>query len=141
MTVIAGAWTDRYGTMLIMHVPVHYGRCRNINLSLCINGVTKYYLYNRAVFRYRCRRASHTRRLSVVHQLVPKDHLSSAIALGSASFNLARFIGPPGWNYYSGLGADDDCNRDWHVFVILLWFAAWGGEKRVQNEGSLRLVS
>ena len=35
-------------------VPVHYGRCRNINLSLCTNRVTKYYLYNRSVFCYWC---------------------------------------------------------------------------------------
>ncbi len=33
-------------------------------------------------------------RMAIVHALVPKDHLASAIALGSATFNVARFLGP-----------------------------------------------
>lgn len=33
-------------------------------------------------------------RMAIVHSLVPKDHLAAAIALGSATFNIARFIGP-----------------------------------------------
>ena len=33
-------------------------------------------------------------RLSIVHSLVPRQHLTSAIALGSATFNASRFVGP-----------------------------------------------
>lgn len=33
-------------------------------------------------------------RMSVVHSLVPPEDLSAAVALGSTSFNLARFLGP-----------------------------------------------
>jgi predicted MFS family arabinose efflux permease len=33
-------------------------------------------------------------RMAIVHSLVQKDHLTSAIALGSATFNVARFVGP-----------------------------------------------
>ena len=33
-------------------------------------------------------------RMALVHALVPKEDLSAAIALGSATFNAARFIGP-----------------------------------------------
>ncbi|MEX2455646.1 MAG: MFS transporter [Rhodospirillaceae bacterium] len=33
-------------------------------------------------------------RMAIVHALVPKDHLASAIALNSATFNVARFLGP-----------------------------------------------
>lgn len=33
-------------------------------------------------------------RMALVHALVPKEDLSAAIALGSATFNAARFVGP-----------------------------------------------
>jgi MFS family permease len=47
-------------------------------------------------------------RMALVHALVPKQDLSAAIALGSASFNAARFVGPAiagGLLVWAGTGA------------------------------------
>ena len=33
-------------------------------------------------------------RISIVHQLVPKEDLAAAIAVNSATYNFARFLGP-----------------------------------------------
>ena len=47
-------------------------------------------------------------RMALVHALVPKQDLSAAIALGSATFNAARFVGPAiagGLLVWTGTGA------------------------------------
>lgn len=47
-------------------------------------------------------------RMALVHALVPKQDLSAAIALGSATFNAARFVGPAiagGLLIWAGTGA------------------------------------
>ena len=47
-------------------------------------------------------------RMALVHALVPKQDLSAAIALGSATFNAARFVGPAiagGLLVWAGTGA------------------------------------
>ena len=39
-------------------------------------------------------RVGQTARISIVHQLVPKEDLAAAIAVNSATYNFARFLGP-----------------------------------------------
>ena len=101
MTVIAGAWTDRYSTMLIMRMCQSIMVAAGILISIfaLTGSLNIIYIIVLSFVIGAAEAVTLPARLSVVHQLVPKDHLSSAIALGSASFNLARFIGPTSYQY------------------------------------------
>ena len=96
MTVIAGAWTDRYSTMLIMRMSQSIMVAAGILISIfaLTGSLNIIYIIVLSFVIGAAEAVTVPARLSVVHQLVPRDQLSSAIALGSASFNLARFIGP-----------------------------------------------
>ena len=142
MTVIAGAWTDRYSTMLIMRI------CQSIMVAAGIlisvfaltESLNIIYIIVLSFVIGAAEAVTVPARLSVVHQLVPKDHLSSAIALGSASFNLARFIGPAlAGIIIQVMGVPMTIVIATGMFLLFYCgLLALGPGEKVQNEGSLR---
>ena len=142
MTVIAGAWTDRYSTMLIMRM------CQSIMVAAGIlisvfaltESLNIIYIIVLSFVIGAAEAVTVPARLSVVHQLVPKDHLSSAIALGSASFNLARFIGPAlAGIIIQVMGVAMTIVIATGMFLLFYFgLLALGPGEKVQNEGSLR---
>ncbi|MDG2033737.1 MAG: MFS transporter [Rhodospirillales bacterium] len=96
MTLIAGAWTDRYGSMMIMRM------CQSIMIAAGVlisifaltGSLNILYIIVLSFIIGGAEAVTVPARLSIVHYLVPKNQLSSAVALSSASFNLARFVGP-----------------------------------------------
>ena len=142
MTVIAGAWTDRHSTMLIMRM------CQSIMVAAGIlisvfaltGSLNIIYIIVLSFVIGAAEAVTVPARLSVVHQLVPKEHLSSAIALGSASFNLARFIGPAlAGIIIQVMGVPMTIVIATGMFLLFYFgLLALGPGEKVQNEGSLR---
>ena len=96
MTIIAGVWSDRVGHLWIMKMSqllVVAGVI--ITALLALTGLLNLSLIIAlSVIVGTGEAMTIPARMSLVHDLVPKTDLSAAIALNSATYNLARFLGP-----------------------------------------------
>ena len=96
LTVFAGAMADRFGIMRLIRI--------NLTLVLLLAGmlgvlvianlVTVELLLVVAFLAGSAESLGQPARLAIVNALVSRHDLSSAIALGSASFNASRIVGP-----------------------------------------------
>lgn len=96
MTLIAGAWADRFGYLRIMkmgQVLLVVGGVITATLAL-IGSLNISSIITLSVIVGAAEAMTIPARMSFVHDLVPKADLSAAIALNSATYNLARFLGP-----------------------------------------------
>ena len=96
MTIIAGAWADRIGHLRIMkmsQVLVVAGGIITAILAL-LGLLNIYFIILLSVVVGASEAMTIPARMSFVHHLVPKTDLSAAIALNSATYNFARFLGP-----------------------------------------------
>ena len=96
MTIIAGAWADRIGYLRIMKIGqalVVVGGIITAILALS-SLLNIYFIVVLSVVVGAAEAMTVPSRMSFVHHLVPKADLSAAIALNSATYNLARFLGP-----------------------------------------------
>jgi MFS family permease len=96
LTILAGAFADRFGFMRIIRISqVCASLLTGLLAGLVIAGlITIEILLVITVFLGAAESLGQPARMSVVNSLVLKRDLSSAIALGSASFNASRIIGP-----------------------------------------------
>jgi MFS family permease len=96
MTIIAGAWADRIGYLKIIKMSqmlVVAGG--TITAILALAGILNiYFIIILSVVVGSAEAMTVPARMSLVHHLVPKADLSAAIALNSATYNFARFLGP-----------------------------------------------
>ena len=96
LTIFAGAITDRFGYMRIIRWSLFVVTI----LSALLGGlvltklVTVELLLLIALVAGSAESLGQPARLAIVNALVPKQDLSSAIALGSMSFNASRIVGP-----------------------------------------------
>ena len=96
LTIFAGAITDRFGYMRI----IRYSLVVVILLSALLgalvltHAITVELLLVIALVSGSAESLGQPARLAIVNALVPKYDLSSAIALGSTSFNASRIVGP-----------------------------------------------
>ncbi|MFT5448771.1 MAG: MFS family permease [Gammaproteobacteria bacterium] len=92
----AGVLADRVDRLKIMRVSQILSMAQAGLLALlAINGtITIWMLFALVLANGVISSVNQPARLAVISSLVPRAHLSSAIALNSISFNLARFIGP-----------------------------------------------
>ena len=96
MSIIAGAWADRLGCLRVMkisQVVVVAGSIITAALALT-DTLNIYSILALSVIVGAAEAVTIPARMSFIHQLVPKADLSAAIALNSATYNLARFLGP-----------------------------------------------
>jgi MFS family permease len=96
LTIFAGAITDRFGFMRIIRgsllaVILLSGLLGTLVLT---KAITVELLLVIALLTGSAESMSQPARLAIVNALVPKYDLSSAIALGSTSFNASRIVGP-----------------------------------------------
>jgi len=96
LTVFAGALSDRVGSMRIIRVSIMLTALLAglLGLLTITNLVTIELLILIAFLKGCADSLGQPARLSIINALVPKRDLSSAIALGSTSFNASRIIGP-----------------------------------------------
>jgi MFS family permease len=96
MTIIAGAWADRWGYLRIMKLSQMMVAAGGIATAiLALTGLLNiYFIVLFSVIVGTAEAVTIPARMSFLHHLVPKADLSAAIALNSATFNLARFLGP-----------------------------------------------
>ena len=96
MTIIAGAWTDRYGSIVIMRM------CQSIMVAVGIlvsvfaftESLNVIFIIVLSLVIGTAEAVTIPARMVLMHHLVPKEDLSAAIALNTATFNFARFLGP-----------------------------------------------
>jgi MFS family permease len=96
LTPVAGAAADRFGTMRIIRASLLLSCILPFVLGLLTISqvVTIEMLLIIALVNGCAESFGQPARLSVINALVPKHDLSSAIALGSTSFNASRIVGP-----------------------------------------------
>ena len=96
MTIIAGVWADRLGSLRIMKISQFLMAAGGIIAAiLALSDLLDiYFIILLSVLIGSADATTTPARISFVHHLVPKDDLSAAIALNSATYNLARFLGP-----------------------------------------------
>ncbi len=96
LTPVAGAAADRFGTMRIIRASLLLSSILPFVLGLLTISqvVTIEMLLIIALVNGCAESFGQPARLSVINALVPKHDLSSAIALGSTSFNASRIVGP-----------------------------------------------
>ena len=139
MTVIAGAWTDRHGCMLIMRISQSIMVAAGVLISIfgLTGSLNIIYIIVLSFIIGTAEAVTVPARLSIVHQLVPRNHLSSAIALSSASFNLARFVGPAVAGFFIHVwGVPMTISIATGMFVIFYFgLLALGPGEKIQNEG------
>jgi MFS family permease len=110
LTVFAGALSDRVGSMRIIRVSIMLTALLAglLGVLTITNLVTIELLILIAFLKGCADSLGQPARLSIINALVPKRDLSSAIALGSTSFNASRIIGPAiagGLIAYTGTGS------------------------------------
>jgi MFS family permease len=96
LSIVAGAIADRVGYLRVVRVSQFLSFAVGALLStLVFTGTVTIHmvLVLTAVFGT-LETMSTPSRISIVNALVAKEHLSSAIALGSATFNASRILGP-----------------------------------------------
>lgn len=96
MTILAGAWADRFGNLVLLRMSQGFVVAGAVLTAvLAFNGALNIILIVALSLFVGIAEATTTpARLSFVNHLVPKEDLSAAIAVNSATFNLARFLGP-----------------------------------------------
>ena len=96
MSIVAGAWADKFGYLPIMRlsqaVMVLAGIIITVLAFLDVLQINSIVLLTLIIGTSEA--ITQPARISIVHHLVPKEDLSAAIALNSATYNLARFLGP-----------------------------------------------
>lgn len=106
----AGVLADRVNRLKIMRISQILSMAQAIALAaLALSGViTIWMLFALVLINGVISSVNQPARLAVISSLVPRAHMSSAIALNSISFNLARFVGPAtagGLILFVGVGA------------------------------------
>lgn len=96
LIILAGAIADRFGFMRIIRASQIIATLLTGLLAALVifNVITIHILVVITMFFGGAESLGQPARMSVVNALVPKRDLSSAIALGSASFNASRIVGP-----------------------------------------------
>lgn len=96
LTILAGAFADRFGFMRIIRASQIFAAILTTLLAslVILQMITIEILLVITMFFGAAESLGQPARMSIVHALVPKRDLSSAIALGSASFNASRIVGP-----------------------------------------------
>jgi MFS family permease len=96
LAIVAGAISDRFGFMTIIRLSQISAAILAIVFSaLILSGWINIYIALVLTFIFGAVESmGQPARMSAVHALVAQRDLSSAIALGSASFNASRIIGP-----------------------------------------------
>ena len=96
MTIIGGVWADRLGYLRIMKISQYLMVAGGIGTAiLALSDLLNiYFIIILSVVIGSADATAIPARMSFVHRLVPKADLSAAIALNSATYNLARFLGP-----------------------------------------------
>ena len=96
ISIFAGAIADRVGFMRVIRISqIATAAVTALFAALTLTGLITIELVLVLALLYGSLEALSTpARMSVVHSLVPREDLSAGIALGSATFNGARFIGP-----------------------------------------------
>ena len=96
MTIIAGVWADRFGYLLLMRMSqalVVAGGVLTAVLALT-DSLNIIFIVALSLVVGAAEATTIPARMSFVHHLVPRADLPAAIALNSATYNLARFLGP-----------------------------------------------
>lgn len=95
-SIIAGAVADRVGYLRVIRVSqLATGCIAAIFAALTLTGlITIEMVLALTILLGSTEALSTPARMSLVHSLVPRRDLSAAIALGSATFNAARLVGP-----------------------------------------------
>jgi MFS family permease len=96
LTILAGAFADRFGFMRIIRISQISAALFTAVLAalVILKLITIEILLVITMFLGAAESLGQPARMSIVNALVPKRDLASAIALGSASFNASRIIGP-----------------------------------------------
>ena len=96
LTIFAGAITDRFGFMRIIRgsLLMVIALSGLLGSLVITKAITVELLLAIALLTGSAESMSQPARLAIVNALVPKYDLSSAIALGSTSFNASRIVGP-----------------------------------------------
>lgn len=96
LTIFAGAAADRFGSMRIIRLSLLLTALLATFLGVLIitDQITIHLLLVIAFLKGCTESFGQPARLSIINALVSKRDLSSAIALGSTSFNASRIIGP-----------------------------------------------
>lgn len=96
LTILAGAFADRFGFMRIIRLSLISAAVLTALLSalVLLNLITIHILLVITMFFGAAESIGQPARMSIVNALVAKRDLASAIALGSASFNASRIVGP-----------------------------------------------
>jgi MFS family permease len=96
LTILAGAFADRFGFMRIIRISQISAALFTAVLATLVIAklITIEILLVITMFLGAAESLGQPARMSIVNALVPKRDLASAIALGSASFNASRIIGP-----------------------------------------------
>jgi MFS family permease len=96
LTIFAGAAADRFGSMRIIRLSLILTAVLAAILGALIlsDHITIHLLLVIAFLKGCTESFGQPARLSIINALVSKRDLSSAIALGSTSFNASRIIGP-----------------------------------------------
>lgn len=96
LAIVAGAAADRFGFMRIIRISQVFAAFFTAVLAALIlsDHITIYGLLAITVCFGATESLGQPARMAAVNAMVPRDTLSSAIALGSASFNASRMIGP-----------------------------------------------
>ena len=96
LTIFAGAITDRFGYMRIIRgsLVVVMSLAALLGVLVLTHAITVELLLVIALLSGSAESLGQPARLAIVNALVPKYDLSSAIALGSTSFNASRIVGP-----------------------------------------------
>ncbi len=94
--ILSGAIADRVGVMRIVRLSqILSGLIAALFAVLVLTGlITIEAVIVLSVFFGAAEALSQPARMAAVHAMVPKEDLSSAIALGSAAFNATRIVGP-----------------------------------------------
>lgn len=96
MTILAGAWADRFGNLKVLRMSqalLVAGAVLTAALALT-DSLTILLIVALSFVVGTAEAMTIPARMSFVHHLVPRVDLSAAIALNSATYNLARFLGP-----------------------------------------------
>ncbi len=96
LTILAGAFADRFGFMRIIRISQIWASLLTALLAALVitNVITIHILLVITMLLGAAESLGQPARMSIVNSLVLKRDLSSAIALGSASFNASRIVGP-----------------------------------------------
>jgi MFS family permease len=96
LTIFAGAITDRFGYMRIIRgsLVVVILLAALLGALVLAHAITVELLLVIALLSGSAESLGQPARLAIVNALVPRYDLSSAIALGSTSFNASRIVGP-----------------------------------------------